>query len=236
MGGGFQRPSDRELGRRGERITPVNPFPIKLVRISGFSSLFSAIAVVFLALSGKCAENTAIAEQRDENPESLTNLVRKRSTRYTWPGSEIRYWNWKVYTPHPIYFGVSHKGSHERCLPFWKWNGKSGRKLKQKKKQGRTPLPPQKREQNGKKTEETEKIKAGSETPFRQPLFRNPDYYINNSLRIILCNGRDLIAWLLCNETEIISPRFFYVMANAITLVISWRDLDYMKMMQWAKN
>ena len=38
---------------------------IKLVRISGFSSLL----------------NTAIARQREENPEILTNLMRKRLTR-----------------------------------------------------------------------------------------------------------------------------------------------------------
>ena len=59
----------------------VKLFLIKLVRISGFSSLFSAIAV-FLAPSGKeCAENTAIARKREEKPEILTNLMRKRLTR-----------------------------------------------------------------------------------------------------------------------------------------------------------
>ena len=80
------------LAGAGACVSPtqnlVNLFLIKLVRISGFSSLFSAIAVL-LALSGKmCLKNTAIAEKRKENPESLTNLVRKRLTRkypqYRW--------------------------------------------------------------------------------------------------------------------------------------------------------
>ena len=58
----------------------VNLFLMKLVRVSGFSSLFSAITV-FLALSGKCTESIAIARKREENPETLTNLIRQRSTR-----------------------------------------------------------------------------------------------------------------------------------------------------------
>ena len=59
-------------------------FFIKLVRISGFSSLFSAIAV-FLALSGKMrAESTAIARKREEKPRKiLTSLMRKWLTRKT---------------------------------------------------------------------------------------------------------------------------------------------------------
>ena len=37
---------------------------------------------MFLALSvAKCAESTAIAKKREENPEILTNLVRKRLSR-----------------------------------------------------------------------------------------------------------------------------------------------------------
>ena len=57
----------------------VNLFLTNLVRIPGFSLLFSAIAV-FLALSGKkCC--TAIARKREENPEILTKLVRTRLTR-----------------------------------------------------------------------------------------------------------------------------------------------------------
>ena len=60
----------------------VNPEILtKKVRISGFSSLFSAIAA-FLAHSGKCAESTAIARKREENPEILADLVRKRLTRF----------------------------------------------------------------------------------------------------------------------------------------------------------
>ena len=51
------------------------------MRISGFSSLFSAIAV-FLSTFVGGYENTAIAEKRAENPEILTDLVRKRLTRF----------------------------------------------------------------------------------------------------------------------------------------------------------
>ena len=58
----------------------VNLFLIKLVRIPGFSSLFSAIAV-FLHSLARCAENTAIARKREENPEILTNLMRKGLTQ-----------------------------------------------------------------------------------------------------------------------------------------------------------
>ena len=47
----------------------VNLFLANLVRISGFSSLFTAIA-----LSGKSAESTAIARKRKENPEILTKF------------------------------------------------------------------------------------------------------------------------------------------------------------------
>ena len=50
------------------------------MRISGFSSLFAAIAV-FLALSAKCADNTAIALKREANPEILTNSMRTRLSR-----------------------------------------------------------------------------------------------------------------------------------------------------------
>ena len=58
----------------------VNLFLTKLVRISGFSSLLSAIAV-FWYLPTSVLKNTAIADKREENPEILTNLVRKRLTR-----------------------------------------------------------------------------------------------------------------------------------------------------------
>ena len=58
----------------------VNLFLTKLVRISGFSSLFSAIAMFLYPLTN-VLKNTAIAEKREENPEILTNLVRKRLTR-----------------------------------------------------------------------------------------------------------------------------------------------------------
>ena len=51
------------------------------VRISGFSSLLSAIAV-FLSTFVGGYKNTAIAEKREENPEILANLVRKRLRRY----------------------------------------------------------------------------------------------------------------------------------------------------------
>ena len=48
-------------------LSLVNFFLIKLVSISGFSSLFSAVA--------KCAESTAIARKRQKNPEILTSLT-----------------------------------------------------------------------------------------------------------------------------------------------------------------
>ena len=67
VGGGF---SLSPLG-----IFLVNLFLTKLVRISGFSSLFSAIAV-FLSTFVGGYRNTAIAEKREEKPEILTNLVR----------------------------------------------------------------------------------------------------------------------------------------------------------------
>ena len=35
------------------------------------------------------------------------------------------------------------------------------------------------------------------------------NYYIKNSLRIIPCNGRGLVTWILCNVTVIISLRIF---------------------------
>ena len=59
----------------------VNLFLLKLVRISGFSSLFLAIAVLSAHLP-ESAKNTAIPEKREENPEILTNLMRKRLTRF----------------------------------------------------------------------------------------------------------------------------------------------------------
>ena len=40
------------------------------------------------------------------------------------------------------------------------------------------------------------------------------NHYINNSLRVILCNGRDLITLILCNDTEMTSSKIFYVTAN----------------------
>ena len=47
------------------------------MRISGFSSLFLAIAVFFQHILPESAKNTAIAEKREENPEILTNLMRR---------------------------------------------------------------------------------------------------------------------------------------------------------------
>ena len=56
-------------------------FLTKLVRISGgFSSLFLAIPVLSAHLP-ESAKNAAIAKKREENPEILTNLVRRRLTR-----------------------------------------------------------------------------------------------------------------------------------------------------------
>ena len=69
-------------GSRIRQKNLVNLFLTKLVRISGFSSLFSAIAV-FLYPPTNVLKDTAIAEKREENPEILTNLVRKRLTRKT---------------------------------------------------------------------------------------------------------------------------------------------------------
>ena len=46
------------------------------MKISGFSSLFSAIAV-FLDPPTNVRKNTAIAEKREAEPEILTDLVRK---------------------------------------------------------------------------------------------------------------------------------------------------------------
>ena len=51
------------------------------MRISGFSSLFSVIAVFLYPLTN-VLKNTAIAEKREENPEILTNLVRQRLARF----------------------------------------------------------------------------------------------------------------------------------------------------------
>ena len=60
----------------------VSLFLTNLVRISGFSSLFSAIAV-FLALSGKmCWRKLGSLGKERKNPEILTKLVRKRLTRF----------------------------------------------------------------------------------------------------------------------------------------------------------
>ena len=54
-------------------------FLIKLVRIAGLSSLF--LAQCFQHILPENAKNIAIAEKIEENPEILTNLMRKRSTR-----------------------------------------------------------------------------------------------------------------------------------------------------------
>ena len=68
------------------RLTPsktlhlVNLFLLKLVRISGFLSLFSAIAVL-LALTRKMCWKYCDRWEREENPEILTNLRRKRLAR-----------------------------------------------------------------------------------------------------------------------------------------------------------
>ena len=61
----------------------VNLFLIKLVRISGSSSLLLAIrSQYFQHILPESAKNTAIAlRKREENPEILTSLMRKRLTR-----------------------------------------------------------------------------------------------------------------------------------------------------------
>ena len=76
----FKEFEEARKGRLAIPIDLVNLFLIKLVRISGFSSLFLVITV-FSAHLPESAENTAIAERREENPEILTNLMRKRLTR-----------------------------------------------------------------------------------------------------------------------------------------------------------
>ena len=57
-----------------KRLFKENVFLIKLVRISGFSSLFFQRSQCFSTLHAKCAENAAIARKREANPEILTNL------------------------------------------------------------------------------------------------------------------------------------------------------------------
>ena len=52
----------------------VNLFLTKLVRISGFFSLFSATAV-FLYPPTNALKNTAIAEKREENPEKSSLIL-----------------------------------------------------------------------------------------------------------------------------------------------------------------
>ena len=59
----------------------VNLFLTNLVRISGFSSSFPSDRSTFAHFLPENAKNTAIAEKREENPEILTKLVRKRLTR-----------------------------------------------------------------------------------------------------------------------------------------------------------
>ena len=64
------------------------------------------------------------------------------------------------------------------------------------------------------------------------------NYYINDSPRIILCNVRDLITSILCNDAGNYSPKCFYVMANPIHYtrssglpsVVTWRAVDYIKL------
>ena len=51
------------------------------MRILGFP-LFSQRSQCFQHSLAKCAENTAIARKREENPEILTNLMRKRLARF----------------------------------------------------------------------------------------------------------------------------------------------------------
>ena len=63
---------------------------------------------------------------------------------------------------------------------------------------------------------------------------------MNNSLRITLCNGRDLITQTLCKWDRKLYPlEFFYAMATPINYagkrdfpsVVSWRAVEYMKFM-----
>ena len=80
-------------------------------------------------------------------------------------------------------FGVSQKGSRERCLLFlfffWKWNGRNGKKTEEKGKKTEK-IGTRKNSQKGKKgkqkkTEENgRKRKKTEAAPFRRPLLRNP--------------------------------------------------------------
>ena len=72
----FPLPATRQicLCDTSSRRCLVNLFLLKLVRISGFSSLSQRSHSL-----AECAENTAIAGKREENPETLTNLMRERS-------------------------------------------------------------------------------------------------------------------------------------------------------------
>ena len=56
----------------------VKLFFIKIVRISGFSSLFQRSQ--YFSTFCQSAKNSAIAEKREKNPEILTNLMRKMLT------------------------------------------------------------------------------------------------------------------------------------------------------------
>ena len=70
------------------------------------------------------------------------------------------------------------------------------------------------------------------------------NHYRNNSLRVIRCNGRASLHWIYVMTPKMASPDFFYVMANPIShaqnsslpSAISWRTVDYMKIMQWTEN
>ena len=72
-------------------------------------------------------------------------------------------------------------------------------------KSSRRPLPASLWHESG--TQQKLFRRTCSDEPFH---FYTPDrnHYANNSLRII-CNGRELITMILCNDAEMISPRFF---------------------------
>ena len=87
------------------------------MRISGFSSLFSAIAVFFSTLSATCAEkySGSLGKER-KNPEILTNLRRKRLTFKTFRANDRR---WK-FLIEP--FSVHQDGPAKIAIPGLKFS------------------------------------------------------------------------------------------------------------------
>ena len=95
-------------------------------------------------------------------------------------------------------FGVSLKGSRERCLPvfFWKLNGRNGKKGRKREKKGKNRNPKRqkmetekkKRKNTEKKEENGRKRKKSEATPFQRPPVRNPDFWRNH-----MCNAEDLM-------------------------------------------